>query len=32
MPKPSERNLQILLDSRPTGWVTPENFRVVEGD
>ena len=32
MPKPSERNQQVLLDSRPTGWVTPENFRLVEGE
>ncbi|MCC7226865.1 MAG: NADP-dependent oxidoreductase [Burkholderiaceae bacterium] len=30
MPETSERNVQILLDSRPTGWVTPENFRLVE--
>ena len=32
MPETSERNQQILLDSRPTGWVTPENFRLVEGE
>ena len=28
----TEQNQQILLDSRPTGWVTPENFRLVEGE
>ncbi len=30
MPDTTEHNLQILLDSRPTGWVTPENFRLVQ--
>mgnify|MGYP005856487991 CR=1 FL=1 len=26
----SETNKQILLASRPTGWVEPSNFRLVE--
>lgn len=26
------KNMQVLLASRPTGWVTPENFKVVETD
>ena len=32
MPINSERNQQILLDSRPAGWVTPENFRLAESE
>ncbi len=27
----SEKNLQVVLASRPTGWVTEENFRLEEG-
>ena len=26
------KNTQVLLASRPTGWVTPENFEVVDGE
>jgi NADPH-dependent curcumin reductase len=28
----SEKNLQVLLDSRPKGWVTEDNFKIVETD
>jgi NADPH-dependent curcumin reductase len=28
----SDKNVQVLLASRPTGWVTEENFRIVETD
>jgi len=28
----SEINQQIVLNSRPEGWVTPDNFRLVDGE
>lgn len=28
----SEKNMQVLLASRPVGWVTEENFNIVEKD
>src|SRR5690242_4700913 len=28
----SEKNMQVILASRPVGWVTEDNFNIVEND